>query len=100
MRPAARLVSGVGQRPHRKRDAGGSTYDGFVCLGRGCEHFGFLLFRYDVTGHSELVASRFSWPPTDEGRDQAREHMRRAIERERLAEHWPNAAAYDVVFDG
>lgn len=100
MRPAARVSSGGGSALHRKREGGESSYDGFVCLGRGCEQYGFILFRYPVTGESEFVASRFSWPPTDEGRAQAELHMRRLIDRERLSEHWPNASAYDVVFEG
>jgi len=79
----------------------GASYSGFVCLGRGCEQYGFILMRTVPGQLPELLASRFSWPPTDDGRIQAAQHLQRTIDRERLAEHWPNAAsAYDVVFEG
>jgi len=77
-----------------------ATYSGFVCLGPRCEQYGFILTRKVDGSLPELVASRFSWPVTDDGRVQAAQHMQRLIDRERLAEHWPNASVYDVVFEG
>ena len=69
-------------------------YDGYVCLSRDRQHFGFVVFRNVDAQPCEFVCSQWAWEPTDEGRAAARVQMVRAIEREQVADVQPAMRVY------
>lgn len=66
-----------------------TTYYGLVCTSARQEHFGYVIFRNRGPSPVEFVCSQWGWPPTDEGRDAARQRMVRVIERLQLEDIRP-----------
>lgn len=74
-----------------------TTYDGLVCTSARHEHFGFVIFRNRGAEPCEFVCSQWAWPPTDEGRDAARQQMVRTIERLQLEDVRPATRALQAA---
>lgn len=58
-----------------------TRFDGFVCIDRTKQHFGFLVFREEPGEPVVLECSTWCWPATEEGRSAARQQMVRVIDR-------------------